>query len=190
MKKRISLFATLAMLCALALSSCLVVPEGPEGPGGGDSYSIIRSAEGGNNMMEVRSAIYESTGSMYNVLDDSYPEEGREIVMGSTTRNATSRAKSIFESKGDSFSDPAGVVICEYNGSIAVWWSDPYIESYAINLFINEYVKKGNLSLDAYYTYTDIFSLSEHMKADEEVIREGYYAAIAEGLAAILQKKL
>ena len=182
MKKRISLFATLAMLCALALSSCLVVPEGPEGPSGGDSYSIIRSAEGGNNMMEVRSAIYESTGSMYNVLDDSYPEEGREIVMGSTTRNATSRAKSIFESKGDSFSDPAGVVICEYNGSIAVWWSDPYIESYAINLFINEYVKKGNLSLDANYTYTDIFSLSEHMKADEEVIREGYYAAIAEGL--------
>lgn len=182
MKKRISLFATLAMLCALALSSCLIGP-GPVGPGSDDdNYSIIRSANGGNNMMSVRAAIYESTGSMYNVLDDSYPEEGKEIVLGYTTRKATERAASIFEGKGDEYSDPAGVVVCEYNGSIAVWWSDPYIEDYAINLFINEYVKKGNLSLDANYTYTDIFSLSERMKADEEVVREGYYAAIAEGL--------
>ncbi len=182
MKRRLSIFAVLALLCVLALSSCLIGP-GPNDPDSGDKkYSIIRSAEGGNNMMEVRAAIYESTGAMYNVLDDSYPVEGSEIVMGSTTRKATEHAVSVFESKDGNYSDPAGVVICEYNGSIAVWWSDPYIEDYAINLFINEYVKKGNLSLDANYSFTDIFSLSERMKADEEIIREGYYAAIAEGL--------
>ncbi len=191
MKRKILLLLAVAVTCVLVLASCLVTPNGNGDDTSRDNFTIVRP-DGGNTMMSVREAYYNKYGLMINVVTaDSDPME-KEIVLGATARPISTHAKGLINSaiSKSSHKDGAGFVVCKQGESIAVYWSDSYIEQMSIDYFITEYIEKDNLALEDGYVYTSVFSLAEYKESVEQALEDEYYEKLAAGLGADVAEAL
>ena len=181
MKKRAVIMLILAA-CAFLFTSCLVTPPSVDENSG--SYVIVRAADGTNFAMPVREAYYKKSDVMANVYTDEAEEQKNEIVLGPTSRSISEYAESLFEGKSEDcgYSDPGGFVICQRDGSVAVWWSEERFGEAAVEYFISEYVEKVGFELPEGHVYIDVYSISAVRREEEQQLKEQYYESIASGL--------
>ncbi len=183
MRTKLAVILVMLTLCCAALSSCLVNNgQLPGGTNGNENYYIIcnDSAEA----KPVRDAFYETYGKMCSVYDDTETPDGRMIVIGDNANPSSVYAEELARRtlSATSYDDPAGYIICEHEGNIAVWWSDEVYKDAAINALVTDYVKKENLALESGYKSTVVDSLYAYRRSLEQAEMDGYFVAVAEGL--------
>ena len=189
LKKR--LFAALVLFMTLSLGSCLVTPPTPEVDDGSiygknTETQVVMSAAEGLNLLDLVARVGEACGVRPDLVPDIYAEEDHEIVIGNTERSITAAAKQAMARAIDSADIPEDegkwylhYMIYSDGESVAVVWSEGYVQEEAIEYFMSEYLKDESLKLDAGYEKLISVNKIETMRAEEATKREAKYAEIA-----------
>ena len=109
-----------------------------------------------------------------------------EIVIGKSSRAITAKAEALIDKaikdSTISASDLVGYCIYVENGSAAIAWSDFRLYDIAIDTFISDLVKSGQLNLIDGYVKTEVMSLSAYLKARGDKIKEDAWTELEEVL--------
>ena len=156
-------FAVICLLTAVlvTLASCKIPGFGITPPTGVTYKRIVCDED--IDLLEVRSAVSDVTGSVLPIIGSSDSEGAGEIVFGDTELPITKKAKAAMQtaiSKTDGCD--SGYVIYYEDGNIAVYWSVATLADAAISKFINQCVKSDELEFDngiAEYEYYNSVTL-------------------------------
>ena len=126
------------------------------------STTIILAKGTGIDAMVLSEKIYQLTGKITVISDDSMDTEGTEIVFGEVDREISATATELLtdymenlvdeyekEEKFGAFLD--GFLVYSTGTSVAVVWSDAEYANRAFNYFVDNYVKDEKLALEDGY---------------------------------------
>ncbi len=135
--------------------------------------TLIIGAGSSIDTSTVDGAIFDATGTVTVLKDDNSEPARSEIVLGDTTRNITSLAKTALEKeiRSEVISSPdeelarkdiQGYGIYAADGALAVVWTDEVSKTLALEYFIDKYISRGSLDSATVISDFKIFSLSQY----------------------------
>ena len=180
MKVKLITALAVLVLCAAALTSCLTLPGSNSGGSGDKSlYTIVCNDSA--VALPVRTAFYQAYEKMCSVYDDTEAVSGTLIVLGETSNPATAYAKEQLGKKLSAapYDDAGGYIICEYEGNVAVWWSNEYFADIAISTFIDGYIMTKLVPLEQSHVYSEADSTLAYRRSLEAANRDELFAGVA-----------
>ena len=164
MKK--SLIISVILFAIFALSACGIFGGddggGVEPPKTNTGYKYIVLNDESVDLTELRSAILDKKGPI-GIVTDTEPESSGEIVIGSSNRDVTARAKAELEKliSADADAD-VGYVIYSYGGSVALYWTIEGMHTIAVADLVSVFVNEKNMTVSDGVVHSVLFDADEY----------------------------
>ena len=174
------LFALLSLIMALSLVSCggggNTNPPEDNKPDDNeplemvsDYIAIVRPDDADIDMSPIVNAFYEANGKMITVLSDTNTALKGEIVFGDADRDVTREAKAAYAARvaaesGDIDEYGGYIIYKDAIGNIAVYWTDSYSKSMALDMMKTQYLDVETLCV--FYpgeVYADVYNVDDYI---------------------------
>ena len=204
LKKRICTLFTLLIIGVLALVSCGGSSGGGSGNGSGTNNppgdAILSSGKvvdlvynpdvvSKETVFDLGDGIVDVTQKSPDVIYDSVSKTKNEIVIGSTSRKISAdaekrlnamlkRAIRYSKDEDEAEDDLAAYTIYSDGESVAIVWTSDYGAAPAIAYFKENYLFGESLSLEAGYSKTVVFSITEYLAERGEKLKSEAWAKL------------